>query len=309
VTPARRSSLLSAVTIALLLGGVVGLQAARERLQPRGLPAGATGNLLYVRSPEAMARAALSYRSLLADTYWIRALQHYGGTKRAEGGMKTYDLLFPLLDLTTSLDPKFSIAYRFGSIFLTEPPPGGPGRGDLAIRLLKKGLASQPERWEYAQDIGFIYYRARDYTSAADWFHRASDVPGAPAWMTQLEATTRAKGGDRQTSRTLWSALLDSAGTEQPWLRKEATRRLAQLQALDEIDTLQRVTRMYETRVGTLPETWVDLVRRGYLRAVPADPTGAPYQLNPYWGLVTVDKASPLNPLPLDDEQERQWTH
>ena len=114
-----------------------------------------------------MARAALSYRSLLADVYWIRSLQHYGRTKMAESGETKYDLLYPLLDLTTSLDPRFNIAYRFGSIFLTENPPGGPGRPDLAIALLEKGLAAQPLRWEYAEDIGFVYYRAGNYAKAA----------------------------------------------------------------------------------------------------------------------------------------------
>jgi tetratricopeptide (TPR) repeat protein len=303
VTPSRRSAVLSAIVMVLLLAAVIGLQAARETLQPRSLPAGVTGNLLYVRSPEVMARAALSYRSLLADTYWIRALQHYGGLKRAEGVDKKYDLLFPLLDLTTSLDPKFNVAYRFGSIFLTEPPPGGPGRGDLAIRLLKKGLESQPQRWEYAQDIGFVYYRARDYASAADWFHRASGIPGAPAWMKQLEATTRAKGGDRQTSRTLWTSLLESAGSEEQWLRKEAARRLTQLHALDNIDDLQAIIKRYETSKGTLPDSWLDLTRAGLLSGVPLDPAGHPYQLNPYWGLVTVDRASPLYPLPTDEAE------
>jgi hypothetical protein len=305
MTSSRRSASLSAVVIALLLGAVVGLQAAREKLQPRSLPPGVTGNLLYVRSPEVMARAALSYRSLLADVYWIRALQHYGGTKRAEGGDKRYDLLFPLLDLTTSLDPKFNIAYRFGSIFLTEPPPGGPGRGDLAIRLLEKGLASQPQRWEYAQDIGFVYYRARDYTSAANWFHRSSEVPGAPGWMKQLEATTRAKGGDRQTSRMLWTALLQSAGSEQEWLRKEAARRLTQLDALDNIDELQAIIKRYEARKGTLPDSWANLIQAGELRGEPLDPTGHPYQLNPYWGLVTLDRTSPLSPLPTEEAEVR----
>ena len=38
---------------------------------------------MYVRSPEAMKRMALSYDSLLADVYWIRAIQHYGDTKRS----------------------------------------------------------------------------------------------------------------------------------------------------------------------------------------------------------------------------------
>jgi len=305
VTASRRSAIASALTIAVLLGGVIGLQAAREHLQPRGLPAGVTGNLLYVRSPEFMARAALSYRSLLADTYWIRSLQHYGRTKRSDAGEKRYDLLFPLLDLTTSLDPKFNIAYRFGSIFLTEPPPGGPGRGDLAIALLEKGLRLQPTRWEYAQDIGFVYFRSRDYTSAADWFRRAAQIPGAPSWLVPLEAVTRTRGGDRQTARVLWSKLLEGAGSEQEWLHREAVRRLTQLSALDQIDTLQAIVKRYEQRTGSLPETWVDLIRAGDLGGVPLDPARVPYQLNPYWGLVTLDKTSPLFPLPGDEGQVR----
>jgi len=226
-----------------------------------------------------------------------------GGKQRAEGGEKRYDLLFPLLDLTTSLDPRFNIAYRFGSIFLTEPPPGGPGRGDLAITLLKKGLRLQPTRWEFAQDIGFVYYRARDYTAAADWFQRAAQIPGAPGWLVPLEAVTRTRGGDRQTARTLWSKLLEGAGSEQQWLQKEAVRRLTQLNALDQIDSLQAIIKRYEQRTGSLPETWFDLIRAGDLGGLPLDPARVPYQLNPYWGLVTLDRTSPLNPLPGDEGQ------
>ena len=49
-----------------------------------------------------------------------------------------------MLDLTTTLDPLFNVAYRFGAIFLAEPYPGGAGRPDLAIALLEKGLQARP---------------------------------------------------------------------------------------------------------------------------------------------------------------------
>ena len=138
-----------------------------------------TENLLYVRSPEAMKRLALSYDSLLADLYWIRAVQHYGGTRLSTDPNKRYDLLYPLLDLTTSLDDRFNIAYYYGSTFLAEPPPGGPGRPDLAIALLEKGLRAQPDKWEFAQWIGFVHYWWRqDYQQAAAWFSRAAEFPG-----------------------------------------------------------------------------------------------------------------------------------
>ena len=61
------------------------------------------------------------------------ALRRRNGCRRPST-CRTYALLYPLLDLTTTLDPYFSIAYRFGAIFLGEPYPGGPGRPDLADR-------------------------------------------------------------------------------------------------------------------------------------------------------------------------------
>ena len=103
------------------------LQIARDRLFPT-LAAAQQQQLLYVRSPQALGRMVLGFDALAADLYWIRAIQHYGGDRlAAEGPRRRYELLYPLLDITTSLDPYFNIAYRFGAIFLSEPYPGRRG--------------------------------------------------------------------------------------------------------------------------------------------------------------------------------------
>ena len=65
-----------------------------------------------------MRRLAVGFNGIWADIYWIRAVQYYGDTKLSVDEKKNYDLLYPLLDITTSLDPHFNIAYRFGSILL-----------------------------------------------------------------------------------------------------------------------------------------------------------------------------------------------
>jgi tetratricopeptide (TPR) repeat protein len=281
-----------AVTLAALMASAVGLQALRERT---GALASDGEAVLYVRSPEALRRLSLSYESLLADVYWIRAVQHYGGTKLSTGADKSYSLLYPLLDLTTSLDPQFSIAYHFGSLFLAEPPPGGPGRPDLAIALLEKGLRQNPSSWEFTQAIGFVHYWwYQDYPAAAEWFRRAAAMPGAPVWMQPLAAVTLAEGGRRDGSRLLWQQIARTA--QDDWFKAEATRRLAQLDALDQIDQLTAVARAYETRFAAPPPDWATLVQRGYLRGVPVDPAGTPYRFGPQG--ITVDERSPLYPLP-----------
>ena len=99
----------------------------------------------------------------------------------------------------TSLDPHFKVAYRFGAIFLAEPYPGGPGRPDHAIALLERGIERDDGRWEYMEDIGFVYYWwLTDFQQAAEWFKRAGEQPGAPTWLAPLAATTLAQGGNRE---------------------------------------------------------------------------------------------------------------
>jgi tetratricopeptide (TPR) repeat protein len=283
-----------------MAGGVVLLQMDRERRFRSAEPVEQT---LYVRSPAAVRRMVLSYDAMAADLYWIRAVQHYGSTKLANNARRRYELLYPLLDLTTSLDPYFNRAYRFGAIFLAEKPPAGPGRADLAIALLQKGLTAQPKRWEFAWDLGFVYYWHRqDYARAAEWFKRSADIPGAPLWLGPMAAVTLAKGGDRATSRQLWNEVVKSAPEAAGWVRVQAELRLLQLDAMDQIDVLENVAKEYERRTGSLPFTWDEMVRAGFLRGVPVDPRGFPYELNPYWGIVTLSEKSTLNPLPTHDK-------
>ncbi|MFN8059708.1 MAG: hypothetical protein U0Q12_11165 [Vicinamibacterales bacterium] len=289
----RHGGVARAAVVICLLAVAIALQAWRDRAFP---PADPVTDVLYVTSGPLLDRLALSFDPLVADLYWIRAVQHFGGTRRSHGP-KRYELLYPLLDLTTSLDPRYSIAYRFGSVFLAEPPPGGPGRPDLAIALLEKGIAATPDRWQYQHDIGFIYYWwYRDYRKAAEWFDKAASAPGAPWWLRSVAATTLAQGGDRQSSRALWRLLAETAESE--WLRNDAIRRLLQLDALDEIEALTSVVATYRQRGGAPPLAWRSLVATGLLRDVPRDPAGTPYVLGPYSGTVDVDDASPLAPLP-----------
>jgi tetratricopeptide (TPR) repeat protein len=264
------------VAATVCLACAVALHAAQDRWPGPDVD---RPELLYVRSPAVMTRIVLDYDAVAADAYWIRALQHFGQERLSPTGhVRTYALLYPLLDLTTTLDPYFSIAYRFGSIFLGEPYPGGPGRPDLAVTLLQKGLAAQPDKWQYMQDLGFIYYwHLRDYKTAASWFQRAADVPGAPTWLRPLAAVTLAEGGHRGAARALFEQLAQS---EEPWLRDAAKLRLSQLDAMDTMDT------------------WKRLKLAGRNPPIPTDPSGTAFVLDPATGDLTVAPTSRLFPLP-----------
>jgi hypothetical protein len=282
------------VTIVLLLMISAAIQAVRDRDRTRFEP---RGGMLWLQSGPALKRASLGYDTVVADVYWIRAVVYYGGQRLVEESKRTYDLLYPMLDLVTFLDPRFTVAYRFGAIFLTEAYPNGPGRPDLAITLLERGLAQDGGRWEYMHDIGFIYYWSlQDYAKAAEWFDRAGHVPGAPSWLAPMAATTLAVGGDRQSSRTLWRQLLESS--DLGWIRSNAEHRLLQLDAMDMIDQLNAIADRYAAREGHVAQSWQTLVPAERLRGVPLDPSGTPLVINPTTGRIGLAADSPLAPLP-----------
>src|SRR5436190_6760490 len=214
----------------LCLGAAAGVEAVHDRAFPSGAY---DETLLYVPSGAAVARLGLGYDALLSDIYWIRAVQYFGGRTLAERARLDHDLLYPLLDITTTLDPWFNLAYRYGAIFVAEGAPK-PGRPDLAIALLEKAIRAMPERWQYRYDIAFIHYRWRhDFHAASEWFRKASEVPGSPEWLPGLAAITLAQGGNREGSRFLWQRILNEA--EQEYMRNTAAHRLAQLDILDEL--------------------------------------------------------------------------
>jgi len=290
----RRGSLIAGIAGAVaLLATAIALQMLKDRQYSRDEQQ--ARSVLYVRSGPALRRIALEYDALAADVYWIRAIQHYGGDRLAGTGTRKYELLYPLLDIATSLDPYFTIAYRFGAIFLSEGYPGGPGRPDHAITLLKKGIGTQPTKWQYYQDIAFVYYwQLRDMEAAARWFRLAAAQPGAPNWLEPVAATMLIEGGDRASARFLLQQILKS---EEAWLRRMATRSLMQVDALDAIDQLQAYVRRYPPPPGT-PYSWAFLIRSGLLRVVPRDPADTPFELDPATGEVRVSSESELHPMP-----------
>jgi hypothetical protein len=293
-----RRRFLAPVLIVALMASAIGLQAMRER--GGELPVEVGGGVLYVQSPAALQRLALSYDSVLADVYWIRAIQLYGDTRLGRTTDQTFSLLYPLLDLTTTLDPNFDVAYYFGALFLAERPPGGPGRPDLALKLLEKGITAQPDDWRLYQASGFVHYWSyRDYVKAADWFDRAAKLPSAPTWMQPLAAVTLAEGGNRKASRLLWRQILQTATDD--WFQREAQRRLKQLDAMDQVELLQSVVDAFTAKNGRAPASLDELARAGFVRGNVVAPDGLPYRLDGF--MVALDPSSKLLPLPWEGQK------
>ena len=93
--------------VTLFAGSVAGQGSEVESLQ--GSQA-TLEEILYLPSGKTVKKLSLGYSSLLADVYWTRAVQYFGAS--ASVARKRYDLLAPLLNITTDLDPNLIVAYE-----------------------------------------------------------------------------------------------------------------------------------------------------------------------------------------------------
>jgi hypothetical protein len=282
-----RNTLLSALA---LLAGFSSLWKLQDLIDRQRTAMYQDQDDLVLRSGPLLKLMSLEYTPLVAELYWTRAVQYYGD-KRARHD-PNLDLLWPLLDVTTTLDPHLIVAYRFGSTFLSEPSPRGAGRPDLAIALINRGIRENPDYWRLYEDLGFIYYfELKDHKRAAAAFLEGSQNPAALVWMKIMAARMSEQGETRETSAFLWQEIYDSA--TDPEIKNNAHVHLQLLRAQADCDELDKVAAEYEKRTGKHATSLSDLVRERLLPRAPVDPLGFVYVFNAD-GKAQLNPASPL---------------
>ena len=245
---------------------------------------------LVLRSAPVLRWMSLEYAPLLADLYWTRTVQYYGSknTRREH----QLDLLWPLLDLTTTLDPSLIPAYRFGSTFLAEPAPRGAGMPEQAIEFLNRGIRANRDYWRLYEDMGFIYYfDMRDYEKASAAFLEGSKNPKALPWMKVLAARVSEKGESRETSVFLWNEIYNSSSDAQ--LKQNALTHLRLLRAQEDCEQLDALAEEFGKRQGRRPTSVRELVNAGLIAGAPVDPLGFVYVFD-VDGFAQLNPASPL---------------
>ncbi|HEX7289059.1 MAG TPA: hypothetical protein VF532_22940 [Candidatus Angelobacter sp.] len=276
----RKATVSVALLLAALFAASVFLQHKVESI--RGKEA-TLEEVLYLPSSRMLKRMSLGYSALLADIYWTRAVQYFG-SKHIQRSTQ-YDLLAPLLEIATDLDPHLIPAYQDGSLFLSQAAPWGAGQPDKAAALLEKGIRNNPEYWRMYFTLGFVHYLDRkDYKAAQQAFEKGSEVPGALPWMKTMAARMAEHAADINTAIVLWRGVYDMTKDEN--VRQTALSHIASLTADAQMMELERIIEAYQRQTGRVPSNWTELVQAGMLRGAPLDPTGTPYKLN--YGAVQV---------------------
>jgi hypothetical protein len=276
--------------LVLVLAPVVPLSQARIE-ESLGAPT-VQQQVLYLWSGGHVRRLFPGFESLAADVYWLRTVQYFGAERRF-GREKRFELLRPLIEITTDLDPRLEVAYRYGAIFLAEPFPEGAGRPREAVQVLEKGVRNNPLSWRLRQDLGFFHYIfLHDARRASEILLEAAEVPGAAFWLRTLAADVLIKGGDRDAARRMWRRMYEQA--EEGIIRENARVRLLALDSADLADGLTEAVESYSRRFGRRPARLEELKEAGIWTGPLVDAGEMPFSYDVETGRVSVSESSPM---------------
>jgi hypothetical protein len=248
--------------------------------------------VLYLWSGEQVRRLFPGFEGLAADVYWLRTVQYFGG-ERLFSGDRRFELLRPLIEITTTLDPRLEIAYRYGAVFLCEPPPAGAGRPHEGIEVLETGVRNVPGSWRLRQNLGFFRFLYQgDAHGAAAELEEAAALPGAAFWLRTLAADLLAKGGDLEASRQMWQQMYDQE--EEGILRMHAADQLAILDSRAAAVHLTALVAEVERRQGRRPERLEELRRLGVWSGPLEDRSGVAFSYDVSTGQVSVARESSM---------------
>jgi hypothetical protein len=232
---------------------------------------------------------SLGFSDLLADLYWMRAIQYYGTQKLAGTGFAN---LAPLLETAAELDHRFSIVYRYGAVFLSEPSPVGAGQPKAGIALLSKGADRNPQDWRLRQEQGlFTFFYLNDAKTGSEALQQASRVPGAPDWMAALAAQVLAKGGELEAALSMWSIIYQQS--ESGILRDNARDQIKIVRSRIMARDIQERIQTYRERTGQTESSLVELRQAGVIPGF-LDLAGVEFDFDKEKGTVTISHRSPL---------------
>lgn len=167
--------------------GVVAYQATRPARAP-------ASPKTFVPSPTFFQDFSPSFRTSIADVYYLMMVQYYGEHVAGDGRL---DALPQMVDLVTRLSPHFARAYLFGAFALIDA-----GRPDVSYELLERGYRANPDDWVFPAYLGYFAYQYGEREDkeliAARWYERAAEIPGSPDTLVRLSAALLAKGGEKR---------------------------------------------------------------------------------------------------------------
>jgi hypothetical protein len=231
-------------------GGVVGYQVTRPPQSP-------ANPKVFVPSPQFFKDLSPSFRTSIADAYYLMMVQYYGEHVNGDGRL---DSLPAMTRLVTALSPHFTRAYLFSAFALVDA-----GRPDVGYELLKKGFERNPEDWHFPAYLGFFAYRygagPKKDLAASRWYAQAAAIPGSPTYLSRLAAVLASKSGDTQKAVLMWGQAY-LAGDK--YTRQRAVGGLNQILPTEKGARMKAVAPLYSTMPKAEFDSLIAELFKGY---------------------------------------------
>ncbi|MBI2892099.1 MAG: hypothetical protein HYY06_01005 [Deltaproteobacteria bacterium] len=203
-------------------------------------------DIAYLPAPEALPLLSLGWRQALADLMWVSALVYFGNQISEHGQLRH---LTARTDAILALDPSFRDVYKWIAVVVVYNS-GRITRGDIETsnRYLERGIRAFPRDGELRYLLAFNYAvemtpfvvndeeRLAFMRKAADLFHAASRLPGAPSDAALMAAEMSEQGGGRRLAIQHLRMLIPLASEDR--IRDQLVQRLAGLASQEEAEAL-----------------------------------------------------------------------
>ena len=262
----RRGFAALALLLLLLLAGagIVTLKSAIDRISRKKIPG---ASIIYIPSGTYLKYVTVGYSSLAADLIYIWAIQYYS-TYTVVDRFKYLEHIFSII---AELDPRYQDPYEIGSLIAFNEAKDIK----LAYKIMDLGLAKNPDQWIFPFEAGHYAQMAKDYETARKYYEKAMKIPGAGEIVKRLYAATGFKAMDLKTSWETWLEVYNTAKDERT--KKIASKHLYQVKSTSDLLVLREALKRYREQYNRNPEDLADLVRVGYLAALPKDLDGKDY--------------------------------
>jgi len=228
----------------------------------------------FVPRPEVARIASLGFEPLVADYYWMQAVQVVGA--ETSDPSRHAPLLGRLVDVVTTVDPWVDHPYRFAAHWLTDSAESVR----FANRLLERAIEYHPDDWRNPFYLGFnLFFYLGEVEAAADALEAAALLPDAPLYLPRLAARLRANTSGLDTATAFLEELL--RGAEDPRARAQYEESLLQIEVERRARFLDEARARFRQRNGRDIRGVEDLVRGpgAVLRALPEEPGGGAWLL------------------------------
>jgi tetratricopeptide (TPR) repeat protein len=248
-----------------------------------------SAQVLYLPSGKYLKMVSLGFPELMADAIYIWSIQYYSNYE-ADDRLKYLEHIYG--SVISELDPHYVDPYLIGSLIMSVEAH----EYEMALRLLDKGIAANPDEWILSFEAGFLcYHTLHDDARATSYFEKALRAPGAPPVIKRLRAEMYRMMGDKAASLGYWREVYETADEGDEYVRSVAWRHVHDLTIEVDTEALGRAVTAFETKTGSNPPSLDALVAAGLLERVPLDPDGAPYLYDRSAGEVSASSRFELN--------------